>query len=251
MLVVSYGGGTNSTAMLIQMWNVGLIPEVILFADTGGEKPHTYCYVETLSRWLFERGFPKIITVKKGGNGRTLEEDCRIKNMLPSLAYGFKSCSHKFKIQPQEKWLNNYEPAKELWKTGEKVTKAIGYDMDEPHRASIPEDKKYKYIYPLRDWNWGRKECEKAILDAGLELPGKSACFFCPATRPTEIKELEAQYPDLLQRALDMESAAMPNLDTVVGLGRSFKWADVVRQDDLFGYEKYAELTPRCGCYDG
>jgi len=251
MIVVSYGGGTNSTAMLIQMFNLGLLPEVILFADTGGERPDTYCYVKMFSDWLEQRGFPKIITVKKGGNGRTLEEDCLIKEMLPSLAYGFKSCSHKFKIEPQDKYFNNYEPAKLVWKSGEKIIKAIGYDMDEPHRASIPEDKKYKYIYPLRDWGWGRKECEEAILNVDLDLPGKSACFFCPATRPTEIQALKEAYPELLDRAIAMEKNAEPNLKTVVGLGRGFRWQDIIKQQDLFGYEKYAEISARCGCYDG
>jgi len=40
--VVSFGGGTNSTAMLVGMWERGERPDAILFADTGGEKPHTY-----------------------------------------------------------------------------------------------------------------------------------------------------------------------------------------------------------------
>jgi len=48
-----------------------------------------------------------------------------------------------------------------------------------------------------------------------------------------------------------MEKNAEPNLTSIVGLGRSFRWQDVVKQKDLFGYEKYAELTARCGCYDG
>ena len=37
MLVVSFGGGTNSTAMLVGMSERGIIPDAILFADTGGE----------------------------------------------------------------------------------------------------------------------------------------------------------------------------------------------------------------------
>lgn len=35
-IVVSYGGGTNSTAMLIAMVLKGIKPDLILFADTGG-----------------------------------------------------------------------------------------------------------------------------------------------------------------------------------------------------------------------
>jgi 3'-phosphoadenosine 5'-phosphosulfate sulfotransferase (PAPS reductase)/FAD synthetase len=44
--IVSFGGGTNSTAMLIGMMKKNLIPDHILFADTGGEKEGTYHYIK-------------------------------------------------------------------------------------------------------------------------------------------------------------------------------------------------------------
>jgi len=40
-LVVAYGGGLNSTAMLCGFRERGIIPSLILFADTGGEMPET------------------------------------------------------------------------------------------------------------------------------------------------------------------------------------------------------------------
>ncbi len=42
LLVVSYGVGLDSTAMLVEMHNRGMRPDLILFSDTGGEKPETY-----------------------------------------------------------------------------------------------------------------------------------------------------------------------------------------------------------------
>jgi 3'-phosphoadenosine 5'-phosphosulfate sulfotransferase (PAPS reductase)/FAD synthetase len=59
-LVVSYGGGRNSTAMLIGMWSRALIPDLILFADTGGELPETYAYIELFSKWLVDKGMPPV-----------------------------------------------------------------------------------------------------------------------------------------------------------------------------------------------
>jgi 3'-phosphoadenosine 5'-phosphosulfate sulfotransferase (PAPS reductase)/FAD synthetase len=50
--VVSFGGGVNSTAMLIGMILRGERPDAILFADTGGEKPATYDFVATFRDWL-------------------------------------------------------------------------------------------------------------------------------------------------------------------------------------------------------
>lgn len=41
--IVCYGGGVDSTAMLTAMKREGVTPDLILFADTGGEKPSTHC----------------------------------------------------------------------------------------------------------------------------------------------------------------------------------------------------------------
>ena len=249
MKIVSYGGGTNSTALLIECVKRGIEIDLILFADTGGERPHTYKYVDIFSEWLLNNGMPEIIKVKKAGNGETLEENCIRCNMLPSIAYGYKSCSHKYKIQPQDKYCNNWEPAKFEWKEGRKITKLIGYDADEHHRAKIPEDDKYKYEYPLVEWDIGRDECIEIIESAGLCVPGKSACFFCPSTRPSEIRQLAKVYPDLYERAIKMEKNA--ELTSVKGLGRNFSWVDVMKTEDMF--DDFLALTPElvCGCYDG
>jgi 3'-phosphoadenosine 5'-phosphosulfate sulfotransferase (PAPS reductase)/FAD synthetase len=135
MNVVAYGGGTDSTAMIIECVNRGIAIDYILFADTGAEKPHTYEYIKKFSAWCVSHGLPAIITVKKGGNGETLEEECIRKKSLPSLAYGFKTCSQKFKIQPQDMFFNNLPVSREIWKRGEKITKFVGYDLTEKKRA--------------------------------------------------------------------------------------------------------------------
>ena len=134
MIIVSYGGGTNSTAMLIECVKREIKIDLILFADTGGEKPHTYEYLKMFRKWCIEHGLPKIITVQQVnqyGTAITLEQLCLNKHMLPSLAYGFKTCSQKHKIAPQDKYMNNWRPAKDEWNAGEKITKFIGYDADE------------------------------------------------------------------------------------------------------------------------
>lgn len=108
---------------------------------------------------------------------------------------------------------------------GQKVVKCIGFDATEDHRvkggggtyatpknmniAPDPELPHYKdrYIfrYPLREWGLDRKACGKIIVDAGLPLPPKSACFFCPAMRLVEIERLRVLDPAQYQLALAME----------------------------------------------
>lgn len=257
LVVASYGMGTNSTAFLVELVRRGDPVDAILSADTGGERPETYAYRDMFSEWLVSHGYPEITIVKKGGRQETLEEDCLRKAMLPSLAYGFKGCSHKYKIEAQDKWVNNWPPAAEAWAAGRKIVKLIGYDMGEPHRAAIPEDEKYRYRYPLLEWGWGRDECVEAIASAGLLQPGKSACFFCPAMTKPEILKLREEHPDLLARALRIEAAAVEsgNLKSVEGLGRSLHWGDYLKKIDE-GADEYILRSPGflqapCGCFDG
>lgn len=253
MNIVSYGGGTNSTAMLIECQKRGVKVDLILFADTGGEKPHTYNYVKLFSSWLVNNGMPEIITVKRvraNGEVLTLEQNCLEQSMLPSIAYGFKSCSLKFKVQPQDKFVNNYPPAKAVWTAGEKITKFIGYDTDESHRSQKNhDDEKYEYKYPLIQWGMSRKDCIESIQSVGLCLPGKSACYYCPSSNKSEIKQLAQVYPDLMGRAIAMEQNA--NLTHISGLGRQFAWKDLIATDEMFPDDYNYTPEMACECYDG
>ena len=99
-LVIAYGLGVNSTAMLVEFAKRGIRPDLILFADTGGEKPETYAYLGVVRPFLKRVGFPEMITVRYRpvrAAYSTLEGQCLHTGTLPSLAYGGKSCSVKYK----------------------------------------------------------------------------------------------------------------------------------------------------------
>ncbi|OTG65816.1 hypothetical protein B9T28_06345 [Acinetobacter silvestris] len=238
-VISSYGGGTNSTALLIECVKRGIRIDMILFADTGGEKPHTYLYLEYFSKWLVSKGYPAIRVVK--APIKSLEQDCLDRKALPSVAYGFKTCSQRFKVQPQDKLLNN------SFIVTARLVKLIGFDADEPQRANKTYDDKYTRMYPLIDWNMGRDECIQSIENEGLALPGKSACYFCPNSKISEIKWLEQVHPDLLQKALAMEAQA--DLTEIKGLGRNFSWKSIYQQQDAF-MNHFVPDTP-CDCYEG
>jgi hypothetical protein len=126
--------------------------------------------------------------------------------------------------------------------------KAIGLDAGEGHRLTWARpapgaDRKpsreawldehvFTYWYPLHDWGMDRAACEESIRAAGLPVPPKSACFFCPASKRAEILWLRDRHPALLDRALAIERAALPSLTTVKGLGRSFAWAEYLAAAD-------------------
>ena len=108
--VVSYGAGTNSTAMVCEMVRRGEPFAAVVFADTGGERPETYAHLLEFSEWLTARGYPAITTVRqttKVGNVpvTTLEAECLAGHRLPGIAYGCGSCRDKWKQRPFRAWL--------------------------------------------------------------------------------------------------------------------------------------------------
>ena len=226
-MIVSYGAGTNSTAMLVGLLEHNERPDFILFADTGGERPETYRHIKVVNDWCQFVGFPLIVTVREK---ETLEENCLRRKALPGIAYGFKSCSEHYKARPQKRWLKEQ---------GIKGQFLVGIDAGESHRAKLEDVR-----YPLIEWDWGREECIEAIERSGLPQPGKSACFFCPSTKKPEILKIKSDHPDLFERALRLEANA--ELTSVKGLGRRFAWRDLTEKLQV-------EIVPEisCMCFDG
>src|SRR5262249_35261982 len=113
-LVVAYGAGVNSTAMLVEFARRAIRPDLVLFADTSGEKPETYAYLDVVRPFLERVGFPDLVVVRYRpvrAAYSTLEGQCLHTGTLPSLAYGGKSCAAKFKIQPQDRYVRTWQPA--------------------------------------------------------------------------------------------------------------------------------------------
>lgn len=251
--MVSYGGGINSTAMLVGMSERGIVPDAILFADTGGEHTHTYEYIQVVTAFCLKNGFPPVTVLKYAPRRRgsiawtTLEQECVTRGQLPSLAYGWHKCAAKWKARPQADWLKE-NGGGELW------SKAIGFHLGEQHRKKDHiQDPGTIKVYPLIDWRWAQEDCVSAVSRAGLPLARKSSCFFCPASKKHEVRRLARESPELFRRALAIEDAARAagNLQTVVGLGRHWTWRQVAAaQESQLAMFPDSSETP-CGCYDG
>ena len=228
-LVVAYGLGGNSTAALNLLERAGTRPDLILFADTGDEKAETYAYLPILQRWLERAGFPPVTTVRYQPKNfknwppyGSLSENCLTNGTLPSLAFGFKSCSIKWKITPQNQYCRSWAPAVHAWRFGIKVRKLIGYDATPNDRrryalAQGLEDARYEYWYPLVEQEIDREGCKSIIESAGLPIPPKSACTFCPSTKTHELRRHARA--DLV-RIVIMEARAKPRLRKIDGLWR-------------------------------
>jgi hypothetical protein len=200
--------------------------------------------------------WPSVLESKRARNptklsGATLEENCLRLGTLPSIVYGGRTCSQRWKLEPCEKYLNHWEPAKACWGRGERIRNAKGIDAGELRRAKDFSDKKTIVIYPLIEWGWSREECVEAIRRHDLPVPVKSACFYCPSSRKVEVVALKREHPELFARAVAMEHNAAAKLANIKGLGRHWSWEQVGSAADA-QLSLLAETVPvPCMCFDG
>jgi hypothetical protein len=248
---INFGGGTNSTALVIECFNRGLKPGWILFSDTGDEWPETYQAMDRLDRWLQDRGRAPISRTKwtrtrptsDGSMTETLEEYCLRTGYMPSAAYGYAGCSTKFKRQPAEKWRQDNGYVTTIY--------ALGFDAGEHRRVArprcegkdLPSEQPW---YPLYAWGITRARCEEIIQEAGLPPVPKSSCFYCPHTKTVEWNRLRVQHPDLFARALHIEANAEKNGNAKSGLRRA---SGFLRNLPMAPATEAESRTP-CDCFE-
>lgn len=240
-IAVSCGLGVDSTALLVLLKQQKRTPDFIVFADTGGEKPETYHFKSILEKWIIENNFPHLVTVKNERTRRgklvtTLEDDCLAGEKLPDIAYGKKGCSITWKKEPAHRYIKQQVK-------GEPVKWLISFNADEERRKIPGAD----FEYPLIEADWGRIDCIKQIILEGLPVPPKSACFYCPSSKKSEIQALARLHPDLAERAIALEKNAANRNSSVKGLGRGWDWESIIRME-----QKTDWLFPpsECGCVE-
>jgi hypothetical protein len=247
--------GVDSTAVIVECVKRGIVPDLIQFANTGNELPETYAYLPIINRYLQRHGYPSVTVVQKRSKHKSLYHNCLSNQTLPSLAYGKKACSQKWKVDPMNYFCNHWAPAKRCWKAGSRVIKAIGYDAslqdinrfcdffkaEQKREAQGKRDTKYVYWYPLIEWGIDREQCVEIIKSVGLPVPIKSACFMCPARKFAEMAEMAERHAELADQAVRLEQIAelgVHGLRSTKGLGRSYKWGEkFVEMGYKFGHQ--------------
>jgi len=260
-LVVSYGAGVDSTAMLVLLHREGIRPDRIIFADVGSESPDTYVTVGIMHRWCKDVGFPGVTVVRyepKRAPYTTLHGNCLANDTLPGLSFGPSSCSIKWKHGPLDADVLAWKPAKRALREGRRVIRAIGYDnspadrkrfgawakREEKRQAEGKGENRWEFWYPLQSvWGLERPDLIAIIRkEMGDEFERsisarccpKSACFFCPAARPEEVFDLARRHPDLALLAAVIEYRAETGkhgLSKCNGLGLTRTKADKGPED--------------------
>ena len=215
--VVSYGGGVQSTALLVLAAQRRISFPLFLFANTGddSENPDTLTYVHEIAMPYASRHGIELDELRRrlrDGSHRTLLEELRTQDRsIPIPArmgaggFGRKKCTERFKIavvrsEVKRRGATEDEPA----------TVAIGISTDEIERAGAgpgpdPKDPTRIRTYPLLDLGMSRQDCRKTIADAGLPVPPKSACSFCPLHDRESWRRIRRNQPDRWQTAVEVD----------------------------------------------
>lgn len=215
--VISYGGGVQSTALIVlaTQGQLGRV-DAALFANVGddSEHPATVAYVRQVAQpWAAERGLPvhELARRKRDGTVETLmgrltregSKSLPIPVRMPDTgAPGTRSCTHDFKIAVLGKWLRAHGASRKA-----PATVLIGISWDEALRMSNKRLKPYEQAeYPLCDRRLTREDCKRIIERAALPVPPKSSCYFCPFHRPTVWAQMRRDEPVLFHKAAALET---------------------------------------------
>lgn len=217
--VISYGGGVQSTALVV-LAAQGKLDDIMggpvrtaLFANTGddSEHPGTLKFVREIAvPWAKERGVDIIeLQTTKNGQPTTIWNEImkpESKRMLIPV-YGdinmplARSCTVDFKIKTVGRWVKANGAKKD-----DPAQVAIGISTDEIQRAGRgKEEHAQQRVYPLLTLGLDRGKCIQLISDAGLPVPPKSSCFFCPFHRPQVWAEMRRDEPELFEKAQQLE----------------------------------------------
>lgn len=217
LLTVSYGAGVQSTALLV-LAATGHIPHrTFLFANVGddSEHPATLRYFrEVAFDYATAHGIEmhELHRIPKRGRskgqvetlrGQLMREDSRslpIPVRMSNGAPGTRSCTADFKIRVVSRWLREHGATAE-----NPARVAIGISVDEIERATSRREEPHEVVeYPLLTLEHRlaprgatREDCKRIIAAAGLPIPPKSSCYFCPFHRPAVFGDMARNEPEL------------------------------------------------------
>lgn len=201
--VIHYGGGRQTTAMLVLIQR-GILPKPdrIVIADTGRENPSTWEYRDEITEPL-ARSLGLTIEIAPRSLAYVDLYSHQGDLLLPVYtATGKMSafCSTEWKVRVVRRYLKEHDI--------HTATAWIGYALDERDRYKpTKEDATGPWYrsFPLLDINLTKRDCIQVIKDAGLPLPPPSACWMCPNKPNEEWRYLRDNYPAAFAQACALD----------------------------------------------
>jgi hypothetical protein len=215
--VFSFGGGVQSTAALVLAAQGRLDFQTFLFCNVGAdsENPDTLFYVhEIMMPFAATHGLTlhELQRMRRDGSPETLygwltrpgSRSIGIPVRMSNGAPGRRSCTANFKIKVVDKWLRQHGGKERGAHVG------LGISLDEITRMKPnmdPETMAWKEnVFPLIDLRLDRQACFNIIERAGLPIPPKSACVFCPFHTLRRWQSMRQHEPEQFWYSADLET---------------------------------------------
>jgi len=211
MRIFSYGGGVQSTAVLVLAAQGKVQYDHFLFANVGedSEHPDTLEYYRDVAVPFAEKHGIDLREVRRAETIRSRLfsslRDVPIPMRMNTGAPGNRKCTELFKIRVVDRWMYDNRNGHNEYTVG------LGISTDEIQRARSTEPtESYKGLwksleYPLIDLRLSREDCRRMVVEAGLPQPPKSACYFCPFHNDQAWYEMRQKRPDLFFDAVKIE----------------------------------------------
>jgi hypothetical protein len=214
MRTFSFGGGVQSTAALVLAAQGRIDYQTFLFANVGddSENPATITYIaDVAAPYAAAHGIDLVSTERTDRHGkpfRTLYEDVTGDNRsihipvyMAGGAPGRRACTTDWKRNVIARWQREHGATLDA-----PAVCGLGISMDEVQRMRLDSGIAYQVLeYPLIDLHMTRKDCMAVIQEAGLPVPPKSSCWFCPFKRHAQWTDMRRDDPELFERAVALE----------------------------------------------
>ena len=191
--ILSFGAGVNTVALMVMLIRDKAPLDGVVFADTGGETPDTYESVDDARSYLGEFQIP-FTTVQALPRKTDLYGTALRRRVIPSVQWRW--CTRDFKVNPIHRYY------REL---GRHVNQYVGIAYDEVHRVRDSREAYVTNLYPLVDQRLTRQDCIDIISEAGLRVPEKSGCYFCPFNSTKRWRRILERHPALFEKAIMLE----------------------------------------------
>jgi hypothetical protein len=199
--VISYGGGVQSTALVVLALSEGWHVDEIVHVDLmDAESPRTREYVSYFREWLRQEHRRDITIIERNMYRDMLDNPVFTPVPWRGRDQPFmlrRQCTRQYKVAPLTRYLYD--------KYDGRIQLMLGISVDEYHRMRDSSAARIDHVYPLVDARLTRWRCREIIEREELILPWKSSCWFCPYRSSGSQWALVEQYPRLREMASTLE----------------------------------------------
>jgi hypothetical protein len=227
MHIISLGAGVQSTTMALMAAHgeITPMPHCAIFADTQSEPDYVYEHLAWLSRDGFlpfpinivtagnlgadlEQGFSDLHSIGKFVSVPLFIKRKKSNGVSFEQSMGRRQCTRIYKIEAlkkQQRRLLGYKARQRIPDKSMEVW--IGISLDEAMRARPSRENWQINRYPLLEKMMMRKQCVEWLREHDYQIPGKSACTFCPYRDDNSWREMKMNNPKSFAHACKIDNA--------------------------------------------